>query len=205
MPDEPFIPCPDCIGRRATAFAALKFSLSARQVDPAVQKYLDEIGPLFANGGVQFVQFSFPNADEVATWLASFPGVGVHDIEHLLSKLAGLSGGHALFQGVEKLREQAKLQPIDPFVFDAELARLLFRGGAYLTFAGKGRQAKALAAAAAESLLGDSMYEFLTNTTVFQLHDYWSQWFISDMWCTTFLVFDLPGKTLSVLATTDTD
>jgi hypothetical protein len=98
---------------------------------------------------------------------------------------------------------EGEFQVVSTFLFDGELARVLYAGGCYTRPEGDGRAEKASALAFCEALFGLRWSEVAYYST----HSPWTRWFgnISETLDWTAILFDRRTRTLSILVTTDTD
>ncbi|HWE86570.1 MAG TPA: hypothetical protein VG267_16620 [Terracidiphilus sp.] len=87
------------------------------------------------------------------------------------------------------------------FLFDGQLAQVLYAGGAYTRATGDGRVEKENSLAFCEALFGLRFSE----VSHFSSRSAWTPWFGGIAWDWTAILFDRRARTLSILAVTDTD
>lgn len=98
---------------------------------------------------------------------------------------------------------EGEFQSISSFLFDGELAQRLYAGGCYTRAEGDGKAEKEHSLAFCEALFGLR----LSEVSYYSTHSPWTPWFgnISEVLDWTAILFDRRTRTLSVLATTDSD
>ena len=98
---------------------------------------------------------------------------------------------------------EGEFQVGSSFLFDGELAQVLHAGGCYTRAEGDGTTEKKHALAFCEALFGLRCSE----VSYYSTHSPWTRWFgnISETLDWTAILFDRRTRTLSILATTDTD
>jgi hypothetical protein len=87
------------------------------------------------------------------------------------------------------------------FLFDGQLAQVLYAGGAYTSTRGDGKAEKENSLAFCEALFGLRFSEI----SHFSSQSAWTPWFGSIAWDWTAILFDRRVRALSILAVTDTD
>ena len=166
----------------------------------AVERFLSEIRPLYANGRVEHAAFRIPE-HPVFDWYASrnqYHEMGFFErfwglagptsfIEHDLSDLNFFDHGIFGF--------------LSPFQFGGALAWMLSSGGPYRQFSRGGTEAKRIGEeAAVEMLSGD--YD---QTLIYQSGTAWSDYFFEVAWDHTYVTLDRTRKIAHVILATDTD
>lgn len=101
----------------------------------------------------------------------------------------------------ERFAEETYFKSTSPFIFEGEMADVLFHGGAYREFDGTPRQAKDMAQRFSQYVFGDRFMDIVIYTS----HDVWCDWFLGIAWDTTWLIFDKALHKLWIICVTDTD
>ena len=98
---------------------------------------------------------------------------------------------------------EGEFQVVSTFLFDGELARVLYEGGCYTRAEGDGRVEKERSLAFCEALFDLRWAE----VSYYSTHKPWTRWFgnIGEDLDWTAILFDRRTRTLSILVTTDTD
>ncbi len=98
---------------------------------------------------------------------------------------------------------EGEFQVVSTFLFEGELAQVLYAGGCYTHAEGDGRAENEHALAFCDALFGLRCAE----VSYYSTHSPWTRWFgnISETLDWTAILFDRRTRTLSILATTDTD
>lgn len=167
---------------------------------PAVDQFLKEMRPLYANGKVEHAAFSLP-VHPVFDWFASrnqYHAMGFFE-EFWKSR-----GPKAVFPyALRDLNffDQKYFSFTSPFQLGGSLAWMLSAGGPYHRFERGGAEAKRLGEEAATEMLAGSYDDALA----FQCGVAWSDFFLDVAWDGTFLVIDPKRRVIHALLATDTD
>ncbi len=171
---------------------------------PALTAYLAEVAHSHSNGRYLFGQWRAVEYSDVAQWFISRNRLDEYELFRLLftsdvvrQTLPDLAVPAILGRDVGGLRQH----PAGALVLDGLWAHLISGGGAYQRFAGTAREAKTLAAAAVDALVGDRFEDFRVDIT----HDAWTPWFHGVAWDSTYVLTDLRDAQITVLCITDTD
>lgn len=171
---------------------------------PALGAYLAEVARTHANGGYLLGQWRAVEYSDVAQWFISRNRLDEYELFRLLftsdivrRTLPDLAVPATLGSDVGGLQQHAA----GALVLDGLWAHLITGGGAYHRFAGTAREAKTLAAAAVDALVGGRFEDFRVDIT----HDAWTPWFHDVAWDSTYVLTDLRNAQITVLCITDTD
>lgn len=172
---------------------------------PALDRFLDALRALYANGGALFARFRAVGVADPGRW---FRCGAIVDAD---TAFRDLLTSDALRRALPDLAvpEPYSLTapprfaplPAGTLTLDGEWAALLVSGGAYERFRGPAAEAKTLAAAAAHDLVLDRHEDF----RVFRSGAPWTPWFLDVAWDSTWFVVDHARLTVTVLCLTDSD
>jgi hypothetical protein len=179
--------------------------------DPRVDTVLNRIRESHANGGALFASFNV-GASKPLDWFASRNRLLEFGIlRQLLGRIEVRGGLPALEiqtflpddSAIEScsLGDDGDFQMTSSFLFDGQLAQVLYGGGAYTRSIGDGRTEK-------ESSLAfcDAVFDLrFSEVSHFSSHSGWTPWFAGIAWDWTAILFDRRIRALSILAVTDTD
>ena len=181
-------------------------------IDPRVDSVLNRIRESHANGGAFFASFSV-GPSEAFDWFASRNRLlefgilrqllGRNEVSDALPDLQTQTFQPTDGPATEAcgIAHDGDFQMISSFMFDGQLAQVLYAGGAYTRGRGDGRAEK-------EDSLGfcEAVFRLrFSEISYFSSHSAWTPWFESIAWDWTAILFDRRVRTLSVLAVTDTD
>jgi hypothetical protein len=99
------------------------------------------------------------------------------------------------------LGDDSGFQLASSFLFDGQLAAILYAGGAYTRGNGDGRIEKESSLAFCDAVFGLRFSE----VSYFSSHSAWTPWFAGIAWDWTAVLLDRRNRLLSVIAVTDTD
>lgn len=99
------------------------------------------------------------------------------------------------------LGDGSGFQMTSSFLFDGQLAQVLYSGGAYTKSIGDGRIEKENSLAFCDAVFGSRFSEI----SCFSSHSAWTPWFQGIAWDWTAVLFDRRRRELALLAVTDTD
>jgi hypothetical protein len=179
--------------------------------DPRVDAVLDRIRETHANGGAFFASLHVGSSRDF-DWFASRNRLLEFGIlRQLLGRGEVRSGLPALEIQTSlsddsasetcSLGDDSGFQMTSSFLFDGELAQVLYDGGAYTRCSGDGRTEKESSLAFCDAVFGLRFSE----VSHFSNHSAWTPWFEGIAWDWTAVLFDRRSRALSVLAVTDTD
>lgn len=170
-----------------------------------LDRYLLALAPTRANGTTRVVRLKAVDIDDEVSW---FPVGTIAEANETFRSLFLSETARAALPDV---LEDTSFPYRDPPVFhqassgalmlEGELAGILSRGGAYVSFAGPDAEAKRLAAGAANDLLQDRYEDF----RVFFSDAPWTPWFFDIAWDATWLLVDDANHEVTIIASTDTD
>jgi hypothetical protein len=180
-------------------------------VDSRVDSVLNRIRESHANGGAYFASFHV-GPSRAFDWFASRNRLLEFGIlRQLLGRVEISSALPALeiqpIPPVEPtiegcgLADDGDFQMTSSFLFDGQLAQVLYAGGAYTSAKGDGRAEKENSLAFSEAVFGLRFSE----VSHFSSYSAWTPWFEGIAWDWTAVLYDRRLRTLSVLAATDTD
>lgn len=168
---------------------------------PAINQLLQKFREVYANGGAEFARFQLSN-HPLLDWFGSHNSLNdLNFFEQCITK-------NTVREALPSLDIQTSLasplnlkDDISAFTFDGELAKMLFRGGAYTKFKGSAKEAKTIGANFCEALFGDRYDEI----KMYVCHDPWSNWFGGVAWDVTWFGIDKGNNQVWLLCVTDTD
>jgi len=179
--------------------------------DARVEAVLHRIRETHANGGAFFasLQVGF-NKD--FDWFASRNRLLEFGIlrqllvrEEVRSGLPDLGIQTSLSDGSAtedcSLGNESGFQMTSSFLFDGQLAQVLYSGGAYTRSSGDGRAEKENSLAFCDAVFGLRFSE----VSYFSSYSAWTPWFQGIAWDWTAVLFDRRRREFSLLAVTDTD
>lgn len=177
----------------------------ARDLDePALDRYLDALGSTRTNGGYLVGRWRAVACSDVTHWFASRNRLDEYELFRTLvvssafrSRLPDLKVPDDPGRVPGGLTEEWA----GSLTLDGAWAGLLVEGGAYGRFAGTAREAKTIAAAATDALMGDRFEDFRVDVS----HEAWTPWFADVAWDATYVLTDLRDAEVTVLCMTDTD
>lgn len=171
---------------------------------PALDRYLDGLASTRRNGGYLIGQWRAVEYSEVTQWFASRNRLDEYELIRTLfaspafrEQLPQLAVPSDLARVPGGLTEQWA----GPLTLDGEWAALLVSGGAYKAFEGSAREAKDLAGAATDALIGDRFEDFRVDAS----DQAWTPWFANVAWDVTYVLTDKRNAQMTVLCTTDND
>jgi hypothetical protein len=180
-------------------------------VNPGLNSVLNQIRESHANGGGLLASFQVGQS-KVFDWFASRNRLLEFDIlRQLIGRIEVRNALPALEiqatapedRGVEGcgLANDGNFQMTSSFLFDGQLAQVLYAGGAYSSAKGDGRAERENSLEFCEALFGSRFSE----VSYFSSHSAWTPWFGGIAWDWTAILFDRRLRVLSILAVTDTD
>ena len=167
---------------------------------PAVEQFLKEMRPLYANGKVEHAAFTLPE-HPVFEWFASRNQY--HEMGFFEEFWKARGPKAALPYALRDLNffDQKYFSFGSPFQLGGGLAWMLSAGGPYNRFERGGVEAKRLGEEAATEILAGGYDDALA----FQCGVAWSDFFLDVAWDHTFLVIDRKRRVIHALLATDTD
>jgi hypothetical protein len=179
--------------------------------DPRVDVVLDRIRETHVNGGAFFASIHI-GSNRDFDWFASRNRLLEFGIlRQLLGRAEVRSGLPALEIQASpsddaasetcSLADDSGFQMTSSFLFDGQLAQVLYGGGAYTRGSGDGRIEKESSLAFCDAVFGLRFSE----VSHFSSHGAWTPWFEGIAWDWTAILFDRRSRALSILAVTDTD
>jgi hypothetical protein len=198
MPIPPYRPNIPNHEERQAMWAAIDFTPITKPF-PAIQMYLDELRPLYANGSVEHAAFTVPQHPILDWYLTRNQ---LHEVG--LFERLWMSPSIAV-RFPYPLKDLNFFDPkifsfCSPFLLGGGLAWLLSNGGAYHTFVKDGKEAKRIGEEAAWELLGGDYDTALAYESSLP----WSSYFL-DICDHTFVVLDRSRGIIHTLLSTDTD
>ena len=170
---------------------------------PATDRLLAELRRQYVNGAVLLLAFQVVGDDDACHWFVTrnrFDEYGF--VDHFLTSPALRDAAPDLVRDREDTQAaDLRESPGGAFALDGLLASTLMSGGAYERFEGSGAQAKAMAAAALDDVVGQRYEQF----AAFHSFAAWSEWFHDVAWDTTVVLVDLARRQVVLFAATDTD
>jgi hypothetical protein len=169
--------------------------------DPRIDTLLEAFRRSHVNGGALLAQFSV-RYDGAGKWYTRRDSEGreQHDFSALLA-----SQTVAEVLSDLQLRRDSVPDPqwerTSSFVLDGELTNTLLFGGAYDRFKGPPKQAKRIAEAFCDALLGDRYWD----VDAVQTGKAWSPWFLEVAWDISWLILDHGQSRVWLLCVTDED
>ncbi|MFV0253030.1 MAG: hypothetical protein ACK5H2_06790 [Beutenbergiaceae bacterium] len=171
---------------------------------PALGCYLDALASTRGNGGYLIGRWNAVEYSEVTQWFTSRNRLDEYELFRTLfvspafrEHLPELDVPDDLARVPGRLAEQWA----GSLKLDGEWAGLLVSGGAYTAFDGSAREAKELATAATDELIGDRFKDFRVDHS----NEAWTPWFADIAWDATYVLTDMRNAEVTVLCTTDTD
>ena len=167
---------------------------------PAIEQFLREMRPLYANGKVEHAAFTLPD-HPVFDWFASRNQY--HEMGFFGEFWKAREPKDVFPYALRDLNffDQKYFSFSSPFQLGGGLAWMLSAGGAYHRFERSSVEAKRLGEEAATEMLAGSYDEALT----FQCGTAWSGFFLDVAWDHTFLVIDRKRRIVHALLATDSD
>jgi hypothetical protein len=199
-------------------------------IDPRLDSVLNRIRETHANGGALFASFHV-GASEAFDWFASrddllefgilrqlldrvevssaLPALKIQpstpgDPAFVVHRLGDFNLGHYGFGDDYEVGDgeyDGNFRVTSSFLFDGQLAQVLYAGGAYTSTRGDGRAEKENSLAFCEALFGLRFSEI----SYFSSHSAWTPWFGNIGLDWTAILFDRRVRAFSILAVTDTD
>jgi len=164
------------------------------------ERFLQRLRKSHDQGGAYLAAFDV-GPDSVFDWFASRNRL---TDENLLDQLLGHASTRQAFSEllIPPSREiKAGLAMSNQFLLDGALAQALYRGGAYHTAQGNGREEKTFSLSVCDAMFGLRFGEISYYVT----YDAWTPWFKGIAWDFTAVVFDRRARKLWITAITDTD
>lgn len=171
---------------------------------PALDRFLDALDATLMNGGYLIGRWRAAEYSEVTQWFVSRNRLDYCELfRTLFDSPAFRERLPELEVPVDLGRVPAglKQQMSGSLMLDGAWAGLLVSGGAHRRFEGSAREAKALASAATEAIIGDRFEDFRVDVS----YEAWTPWFADVAWDCTYVLTDLRNAEITVLCTTDTD
>jgi hypothetical protein len=167
---------------------------------PAIERFVMEVRPLYANGKVEHAAFTLPE-HPVFDWFASRSQY--HEMGFFQQFWKAKGPKEVFPHALRDLNffDQQIFSFASPFQLGGGLAWMLSAGGAYQRFERGGVEAKRLGEEAAAEML-DASYD---GPLAFQSGIAWSEFFLDVAWDHTFLVIDRKRRIVHALLATDTD
>jgi hypothetical protein len=172
--------------------------------EPALDTYLDVLASIYTMGGYLVGRWRAVEYSDVTQWFASRNRLDEYELHRTLFESPAFRDSLPELQVPDKVaRVPAGLseQWAGALMLDGAWAGLLVSGGAYGRFEGSAREAKRIAAAASDGLMGDRLEDFRVDVS----HEAWTPWFADVAWDTTYVLTDMRNAEVTVLCATDTD
>ncbi|WP_013322178.1 hypothetical protein [Gloeothece verrucosa] len=168
---------------------------------PAIIQLLQKFREIYANGGAEFARFQLSN-HPVFDWFSSHNRLKeINFFDQCITRTAVREALPSL-EIETSLKSSLNLKDdSSAFTFDGELAKVLFKGGAYNKFKGSAKEAKTLGGNFSAALFGDRYDE----VKIYVSYEPWSNWFGAVAWDMTWLGIDKGNNQLWLLSVTDTD
>jgi len=168
---------------------------------PALDELLERFRAIYVNGGAEFARFQL-SENPVLQWFGSRNKL--HEISFFERFLTAPAAASALpsLSIQNPLPSPLNLkEDTSAFTFDGEVAKVLVRGGSYMSFQGTASEAKAIGVRFCDALFGQRYDEI----KMYISYDAWSPWFGNVAWDVTWFGVDKRNSQIWLLCATDTD
>jgi hypothetical protein len=167
---------------------------------PAIDELLATLRETHSNGGALFARWRLP-ADRVLHWYVSRNRLHEIPFFKALVSTAAVCATMPELESPSAAINELKVELVNSFALEGDIARVVHEGGAYTTENVDPGEAKRIAAAFCDSLIGRRFDEVL----VYRTYQAWNDWFYDVAWDVTFLGIDKRDRTAWLLCATDTD
>ena len=168
--------------------------------DPVINRLLAELKEIYVNGGAFLTSFAIQGF-ESCHWFISRTSSGDKAVFDQFLMSSEVKDALPELRIETPLITRPEFTQVSALKLDGEFATLLVRGGAYRRFAGTPRQAKELAQAFCDTVLGDRYNE----VWAYNSDNAWSDWFHGVAWDATWIIVDVGLSRIWLLCVTDTD